>query len=270
MSERPEGGGSGRGGDETGRPARFAVGVEDLGDDALGRLQRAVHPGDPQRRVLAGEVDAALDLAHRREHPAQLAGLGPAPPAAGPRVLLPGLVGDADDLAAMPGSSRRMSLRMAATRRWPWRRTRAPRCRTCRRGPSRAAGPPAGSWCSRRGRPSCRCRRGSGRRAARAGRAPRTGCGSGSSSARRPCTGACGSRPSSAARTAWRSSRGAAARTAARTRTGRRGSRAGRCGRGSRSSPRASPGRSARPRCGTSRGGRARRRGPSAGGRCRP
>src|SRR5215207_1851235 len=85
------------------RGLRSRVGEEDLLDDAFGGFERAVHVGDPERGVLAGEVDAAVGLAHGGEHPAQFARLGPAPATAGPGVLLPGLVSDADDLTSDAG-----------------------------------------------------------------------------------------------------------------------------------------------------------------------
>src|SRR5918992_4341429 len=83
------------------------VGWEVLLDDALGGFERAVHPGDPLRGgVFAGEVHTPLGPAHGRPHPVQLAGLRRAPAAAGPRVLLPGLLSDADYLAVDAGHER--------------------------------------------------------------------------------------------------------------------------------------------------------------------
>ena len=80
-----------------------AVGRENLLDHSLGGFERAVHPGDPERGVLAGEVHAALGLAHGGEHPPQLPGLGPAPAAPRPAILVPRLVRHADYLSADAG-----------------------------------------------------------------------------------------------------------------------------------------------------------------------
>ena len=103
------------------RCAASGVGGEDLCDDSLGGLERAVHPGDPQRGVLAGEVHAALGPAHRGEHPAAGRPAGSSPsrrrptgPRARPcgRRRRPG--------RAMPGSSRRNRRSHGRDAAWPW------------------------------------------------------------------------------------------------------------------------------------------------------